>query len=274
VQRALHQALAGTRGIRWSVCLRAQANTLAVHDESQVLSTASIGKLMLLVEVARRAELDPAFLHMRLDRNSACPVADSGLWQHLHVEALDVHDLASLVASSSDNLATNVLLAQVGIESVAECGRLLGLRSSALLDIVRKERDETMPPTLSQGCARELADLMVRMAAGRLLTAHVSSRLAEWLSLNTDLSMVASAFGLDPLAHGAADPAHRGIRVQNKTGTDDGVRADVGHVTGPNGAISYAVLANFAPSDPALPETVVTAMREIGRLLHASLASV
>ena len=273
LQLALGRALAGTHGVRWSACLRGQTNTFAVHNESQVLSTASIGKLVLLVEVARRAELDPAFLDARLDRNSASPVADSGLWQRLHVDALDVHDLATLVASTSDNLATNVLLAHVGVESVAEIGRSLGLRSTALLDIVRNERDETMSPTLSQGCARELADLMAHMAAGRLLTEHVSNQLAEWMSLNTDLSMVASAFGLDPLAHSAADAAHHGVRVQNKTGTDIGVRADVGHVTGPDGAISYAVLANFAPSDPALPETVLTAMREIGRLLQESVTA-
>ena len=274
MQRALDRALAGTQGVRWSVCVRDGVNTLAAREESAVVSTASIGKLILLVELARRAELDPAFLRRRLDRASVRPVADSGVWQHLHVDTLDVHDLATLVASASDNLATNVLLAHVGIESVAECGQLLGLRSTALLDIVRNERDDTTPPALSQGCARELADLMARMAAGRLLSADVSRRMNDWLSLNPDLSMVASAFGLDPLAHRVADASPRGAHLVNKTGTNDGVRADVGHVTGPNGAIAYAALANFAPCDPALLDAALTAMRQIGRLLQSQVTTV
>ena len=60
----------------------------------------------------------------------------------------------------------------------------------------------------------------------------VSRRLRRWLSANTDLSMVASAFCLDPLAHFEPD---RGIMLVNKTGTNAGVRADAGRVDGTRG---------------------------------------
>ena len=56
-----------------------------------------------------------------------------------------------------------------------------------------------------------------------------------WLSLNADLSMVASAFGLDPLAHRSAD---HGLLLVNKTGTDGGVRSEVGVLRGPRARVS------------------------------------
>jgi beta-lactamase class A len=54
--------------------------------------------------------------------------------------------------------------------------------------------------------------------------------------------MVAGAFGLDPLAHTAPD---RGRWLAHKTGTDLGLRADVGLLRGPRRSVAYAVLAEF-----------------------------
>jgi beta-lactamase class A len=69
--------------------------------------------------------------------------------------------------------------------------------------------------------------------------------------------MVASAFDLDPLSHA-------GAVLRNKTGTDEGVRADVGVVTGPLGAtVSYAVLANWSPAAATVGEVLAT-MRALG----------
>jgi beta-lactamase class A len=79
--------------------------------------------------------------------------------------------------------------------------------------------------------------------------------------------MVGSAFGLDPLAHREAD---RGITLWNKTGTDAGVRADVGVVHGPRRALAYAVLAEWSPTaDPALRDRVLAVMGETGRGLRS-----
>ena len=65
---------------------------------------------------------------------------------------------------------------------------------------------------------------MRRLRAGDLLPPGVSAGLVDLLRLNTDLSMVAAAFALDPLAHVDVDV---GVRLFNKTGTDIGTRADV-----------------------------------------------
>jgi beta-lactamase class A len=82
-----------------------------------------------------------------------------------------------------------------------------------------------------------------------------------WLSLNTDLSMVASAFGLDPLAH--REPDH-GILLVNKTGTDVGVRSEVGVLRGPRAGVVYAVSAYFADNRLSSRLAVLDGMRSVG----------
>ncbi|GAB2570594.1 serine hydrolase [Paractinoplanes abujensis] len=244
----IDQVVTATPGVRWSISIP----QLGEHEPARRLRTASIGKLLLLIETARLidgGELDPG---EPLAKDPAVAVADSGLWQHLTVGALPVADLAVLIAAVSDNYATNVLLARIGLDAVAALADRLGLRETRLLDRVRNKRDPADPPTLSTGCAGELAGLMGHLARGTLLTPGVSARMDAWMATSADLSMVASGFDADPLAHTSS--------VRNKTGTDDGIRADVGYA----GQQPWAVLAEFDPPDLA---AVMSGMRRIGSAL-------
>jgi beta-lactamase class A len=240
--------------------------SLGEVDPDARLSTASIGKLLALVELAERVGTGEARLDTMVARSEADRVADSGLWQHLAIDELPLADVALLVGAVSDNLATNVLLGYLGLESVQRRAGLLGLEAVQLHDRVRDERTAGDPPRLSSGSGRELAGLM------RTLRSEDGPALVlAWLRPGTDLSMVASAFGLDPLAHVLED---RGVRVINKTGTNRGVRADVGIVEGTGRGVAYAVLVNW--TEPATPDDrsrdlVLDAMREIGSALRESL---
>jgi beta-lactamase class A len=175
-----------------------------------------------------------------------------------------VLDLCVLVGAFSDNLATNVLVRRVGIEAVQRRSRELGCPRSALLDRVRLARGPEHPPTLSVGSAGELADLMSRLHQGSVVSATASRRVQRWLAANADLSMVAAAFDLDPLAHAEAD---RGITLVNKTGTISTARADIGVVGGSTGTVAYAVLASWDDDlDPR--DDVLATMRCIGRAIR------
>lgn len=229
------------------------------------MSTASVGKLLLLAEVARRLDEGELNEGLFLPKTAASQVADSGLWQHMRADALSVGDLAVLIASVSDNLATNVLLDHVGIESVRTLANALGLRDTALLDRVRDNRTANHPPMLSVGTAAELTQFMVRMAGGELVSRAVSERLARWMLLSADMSMVASAFGVDPLSHTVPDGA---FLVYNKTGTDAGVRADVGFVVNGTETIAYAVIANWTEKPESFRDEVLASMGRIGSLLN------
>lgn len=252
--------------VAWSAAVldAASGRLLAVRSPERILPTASVGKLLLLLEVARQfadGRVDPA---APLERTAEDSVADSGLWQHLRADALPAEDVAVLAASVSDNLATNVLLRQVGLDAVAQVGPSLGLDSLQLNDRVRDVRTPADPPTLSQGNALDLARFAALLATEDALEWAV---LRRWLAGGVDLSMVPGDLGLDPLAHVDAD---RGIRVLGKTGTDAGVRADVGLLGAGSQVTAYAVVASWTPTsaDP-VRDDVLRAMRAVGAKIAA-----
>lgn len=235
--------------------------TLVAIDDRIVLPTASIGKVLLLIEVsARLTARDYSGLGI-LDKTPRDEVGDSGLWQHLQVPTLPVADLATLVGATSDNLATNVLLGRVGLEAVRARTESLGLTRTALLDLVRDRRGPDDAPQLSVGSAAELSWLFGALARNEIVDPATSRRVLGWLSLNTDLSMVASAFGLDPLSHRGLD--HDTLLV-NKTGTDSGVRAEAGALRGGGRAVAYALSIQFVDDSLGARLRVLDAMRIVG----------
>jgi beta-lactamase class A len=111
------------------------------------------------------------------------------------------------------------------------------------------------------GSAEELARLFAGIARGEVVDASTSYRVADWLALGTDLSMVASAFGLDPLAHTRSDHS---ITLFNKTGADGGVRAEAGVLRGPRAGVAYAVIVGFDDRLLADRLEILGAMRTVG----------
>jgi beta-lactamase class A len=270
LQALTDNAVTTTPGVAWSICIRDErGRELGSHDPDTALSTASIGKLLLLTEVARQHEAGSLLSTELLCRTADVAVGDSGLWQYLQVETLPVEDLAVLVASTSDNLATNVLLKRVGLPQVQALGKLLGLAKTALLDRVRDQRETEHPPALSVGSAGELSHLMSQVSEKSAISPAVSERLNRWLATGVDVSMVLAPFGFDPLAHMTRD---RGFLARNKTGNDIGVRADVGFLSGLRASVSYAVIANWKNSNQDPRDVVLTAMRNIGEGLKEYLA--
>jgi beta-lactamase class A len=266
LQGFVDNAISRTPNIAWSVCIRnGQGRELACFNQVACMEIASVGKLLLLIEVARQCDVGDLTGAEVLLRDPVLEVADSGIWQHLHTDRLPVHDLCVLVASVSDNVATNILLKRVGFQRLNDLRTALGLTRTALLDYVRQQRGPDDVPTLSTGSAAELSALMSKLARNELLSQTVSEQLRTWLATGVDLSMVASAFGFDPLAHTEPD---RSYSVYNKTGTDTGIRADVGTVRRSSNLLSYAVIANWEPSEPDPRDTVLATMNAIGKRLR------
>lgn len=234
------------------------------------MKTASVGKLLLLVEVAQQCAAGELSGATVLGRDPDLFVADSGIWQHLAVKRLSIEDLCVLIASVSDNLATNVLLKRVGLGRLRALAESLGLVHTALLDYVRDHRGPDDPATLSTGSASELSRLMGQLARKELISPAVSEQVNAWLATSVDLSMVAAAFGLDPLAH---PPSDRKFFVRNKTGADAGVSADAGTIGRSSVWLNYAVIANWDAADPDLRDTVLSGMHEIGMTMRTMIES-
>jgi beta-lactamase class A len=269
LQRSIDDVVAAAADIDWSISIRDVAGReVAGRNADRSMKTASIGKLLLLVEVARQCAEGDLTGTTLLGRDPELRVTDSGIWQHLHVEELAVHDLCVLVASVSDNLATNALLKHVGLQRVHDLAESLGLEHTALLDYVRDHRGPDDPETLSTGSASELSRLMSQLSRNELVSPTVSEQVNAWLAMNVDLSMVASVFGLDPLAH---PPSDRNFIIRNKTGADPGVRADVGMI-GRNAVwFNYAVIANWSAADPDLRDSALSGTRAIGTMLRTTI---
>jgi beta-lactamase class A len=263
---AVAAALSGRPGPVWGLDLR-DADTgevLAQVNPDRVMDTASVGKILLLADVADGICSGRYAADQPLSRSSAEPVGDSGLWQHLTgVDALTMHDAAVLIGAVSDNLATNVLITKVDLEATDHMAQRLGLRTTRLHDKVRDHRTPSDARTLSSSSAGDLADLARHIhGAGHVLSSDTCSLLRQWLRVGVDLSMVAAGLNLDPLAHSEID---RGVLLWNKTGTDSTVRADVGVAAGPTRTVAYAVIANW---DGDMRDDALAAMREIGTAIR------
>ncbi|MCC2032505.1 serine hydrolase [Microbacterium sp. BWT-G7] len=219
-----------------------RGTSVLAGDDFVTLPVAGLGVVPLLIEVAAGFEsgrLDPLEI---IDRSTIDRVGVGGVWQHLKAPALPLVDLAVLTASTGDSLAANALLARVGLPAVRARIEQLGLSRSALLDRFRDERGPDDAPHFALGSARELAEVFAALVNSQVVSPGVSAQVAEWLSLNHDLSLVASATGLDPFAH---ENDEHGLLFVNKTGRDAGIRVEAGVLAGPRAGVSYALIVCF-----------------------------
>ena len=234
-------------------------------DERVALPVAQVGAVLLLVEVA--AQLEQGELSPLTSVTRTGPVGDevlpgaSGLWPYLRRDALSVVDAAALVGALRDASAINALLARVGLDAVRARAEQLGLRRTALLDTARPQRGPDDAPDLAVGSAHELADLWARLVRGEVVDAAVSDRVLGWASLSSDLSLAASAFGLDPGSHRRRD---HDLQLVHVTGSAQGVRSEAGVLRGPRRGVAWAVTVTFDDLTLGHRLQVLDAYRVIG----------
>lgn len=247
-------------GVSASVIDTSTGKALLAVDDTLVQPVASLGRVLLLVEVAARLE-DGGLHGDRLQRMARDTATGAGLWQFLQEPTMQVPDLATLVGATADAWAMNALLSTVGIDAVRERAESLGIERTALIDRVRDRRGPDDAPDASVAPTGELAWLMRGLALGEVVDEAVSNRVLGWLSLASDLSLVAGSFGLDPLAHRALD---HGLQAVAVTGAGTGVRAEAGILRGPASSVSYAVTVTFDDASLQRRLSVVEALRAMG----------
>ncbi|OIH99677.1 MULTISPECIES: serine hydrolase [unclassified Curtobacterium] len=243
-----------------SVIDTSSGKSLLSVDDTLVQPVASLGRVLLLVEVAARLE-DGRLHGDRLQRMARDTATGAGLWQFLQEPTMQVPDLATLVGATGDAWATNALLSTVGIDAVRERADSLGFERTALIDRVRDRRGPDDAPDTSVAPTGELAWVMRGLALGEVVDEAVSNRVLGWLSLASDLSLVAGSFGLDPLSHRALD---HGLQAVAVTGSSTGVRAEAGILRGPGSSVSYAVTVTFDDASLQRRLAVVEALRTMG----------
>jgi beta-lactamase class A len=230
-------------------------------DDFVTLPVAGLGVVPLLIEVAAAIEAGRVDALEIVDRATVDSASVGGVWQHLKAPALPLSDVAVLAAATGDAVAANALLQRVGLPAVR--GRIegLGLRRTALLDRFRDDRGPDDAPHVALSTAREMAAVFAGLVNSTVVSPGVSAQVAEWLSLNHDLSLVASATGLDPFAH---ENDRHGLLFVNKTGRSEGVRAEAGVLGGPRAGVAFAMIVNFDDLSIAHRLRVHDAFRVLG----------
>ncbi|MFI0424711.1 serine hydrolase [Spongiactinospora sp. 9N601] len=231
---------------------------ISINDDAE-LRLASAGKLLVLAGVARGLAAGTLAPDEVVEVRDADYVNGSGLLGVLSERRWTITDLAVLVASVSDNTATNALLRHLGLDRVTDESARLGLIRTRVLDRVREPRLPSDPPHFAVGTAGELA----RFAALLDGQEEWTRTMLGWMAHNTDRCLVPALVPHDPESRKIPDKTAPGtIWVANKTGIDEGVRTDVGVLVGVR-RIGYAVLAN-GPTVGGDDHELVRRVREAG----------
>ena len=238
------------------------------RNADQVFPTASTIKVAILLELYRQEQagrsgkpgnarlLDP-YLFDPKDL-----VGDSQIMVGLTpgVTRVTNRDLAQFMLAVSDNSASNVLQDRVGIASVNQTLRALGLTQTRLR---RKMMDTAAARRGDENVAtpRELARLLSAIHGGKALEPDLTRALLEQLSVRKEKSTI-------PLL--LPDDA----RVANKPGSLEGVRNDAAIVWAPGRPFVLAVMSAYdrdeRAAESAISEIALLAYRHFETLGKAT----
>ena len=184
----------------------------------ETFPTASLIKVPILVTLYDLVEEGKISLDDPLTILSIDQVPGSGVLQFLHDGAVvTVHDAAFLMATVSDNTATNLLLDRIVIRRVWEKMEALGLHhtkvhSKTFLRISSVAMDSSAKYGLGVSTPNEMAQLFSLMAAGKAVSPASDSAMLGILEQNTDNTLLQRY--LD------------GVRAAHKTGAVDAARTE------------------------------------------------
>ncbi len=211
--------------------------------ERQPFPTASTIKLSILYELLKQADEGRIDLETPRELTRAQVVGGSGVVQHLDAPRLSLRDHAALMIILSDNTSTNVVIDAVDPARVNTRMSMLGLRDILLR---RKMMD---------------ADA-VRRGGENVASPASLAKVAELLWKGEGLSPARRELALKLLKEvpgeiRSAIPPR--VTVASKTGTLDGVRAEIAIVDVPKRPFSIAVMTTYLV-DGAAGERAVRAV--------------
>ncbi len=239
--------------------------TLAYRPDSRV-QTASVIKVPIMIEAFWQAHEGRLNLQERIHFDNSNRVPGAGILQDLS-DGLEftILDAITLMIVLSDNSATNMVIDQVGIDSVNQRMHAFGFRDTWLNKKVFRPAPEGLPEEranygLGVTTAADMLAIMERLKKGELGDRESTSKMLEILGKQRDLEQV---------PRNLVGPRWEGYKVANKTGALDRVRNDIAVVSSPNGDFVLSLFAQDSEDRRWTPDNEATVT--LARLAEALL---
>lgn len=215
-------------------------------DADEVMPTASMIKIAVLVDLFRRNKLDEKYVVAKSDA-----LAGDDILSRLTpgVSSLTWRDVAVLMVAVSDNSATNVLIDRLGMASINGTLDSLGLRATRLrrrmLDLEAAKAGRENVAT-----SRETVALLEAIYRGKAFP-------------KTQFDAFWDILGMHKEGYLNAD-LPEGAMIANKPGWLDGVRTDAALGLPKTRPFAITVMTTYATNDPAAERAIA----RIGRLAY------
>ena len=142
--------------------------------EDETFETASTIKAYILAVLYLQASRGQASLTEEIEYRAGHFVDGSGMLRALGVGArLKVKDAATMMIICSDNIATNMVIDYLGLDTINACIRELGFAHTVLHNPLHFDRY----PTLGTTTPRDYAELFAQIARGTLVSAEASAEM-------------------------------------------------------------------------------------------------
>lgn len=221
-----------------------RGNTIEIGIDEKFEAASTI-KTYILACLFDQIEKGKASLNEVLTYKKEHYIDGSGLMRDMSFGAtFTVKDAAMLMIIISDNIATNMMIDYLGLDTINACIQALGCKDTVLhnpIDFAKYEKLGTTTP-------RDYASMFVRLAKGELISEKASEQMRDIFRrqhYNSTLTRFFPQYFLDSEDTGDEEL----IYVASKSGSMDACRNDGGIVHTPYGEYVIVIMnKNF--SDP------------------------
>lgn len=187
-----------------------QNKILYAKDMERIIPTASTIKTLILVNAMEQVEAGKLSLDQPINLNLV-PNVPYGIFTHMTTKTVTLHDVLLFMMCISDNLATNLSIAVLGMENINATAKRLGLHNLKLqrvmMDFEAAERGLQNIGTPQDLC--DLAELIYKgSAANAIHTKLIEDLMSTGVShdimtrsIPEEVKVVHKTGGLDRLNH-------------------------------------------------------------------------
>ncbi|MDF2473894.1 MAG: beta-lactamase [Anaerocolumna sp.] len=237
--------------------------TIIARNENEEFETASTIKMFILTSLFDEVEKGNKSLNDMLVFNKSHRIDGSGILKSMEEGTqLSVKNIATLMIIISDNIATNMLIEYLGLNTINDCIQKLGCTHTKLHNPI----DFNKYTKLGTTTPKEYASLFERIVEGTLISAEASRQMLGICKMQHYNSMLTKSF---PQYFMDSDNYEEEIiYVASKSGSMNACRNDGGIVSTPYGKYVIVLLNKDFQDGMYYPEHPATVFgAKVSRLI-------